>query len=54
MHTEFWFTNLLERDHLEEIGVDGRRMFKWILKKWSGRLWVGLICLRIGMSGGLL
>jgi hypothetical protein len=34
---EFWFTNLLGKGHLEEIGVDGRRICKWMLK---GRLWI--------------
>jgi hypothetical protein len=23
MHTGFWLTNLKERDHLEDIGIDG-------------------------------
>ena len=24
MHTKFWWGNLMERDNLEDIGVDGR------------------------------
>jgi hypothetical protein len=33
----------------------GRRiMLKLILEKWDGVLWLGLIWLRIGSSGGLL
>jgi len=27
--------NLRERDHLEDPGVDGRIIFRWIFKKWD-------------------
>jgi len=27
--------NLRERDHLEERGVDGRIIFRWIFRKWG-------------------
>ena len=33
VHTEFWWRNLRERDHLGELGVDGRIILKWIFKK---------------------
>jgi hypothetical protein len=29
--------NLRERDHLEDLGVDGMIILKLILKKWNGR-----------------
>jgi hypothetical protein len=33
IHTEFWWRNLNERDHLEDLGVCGRIILKGILKK---------------------
>jgi hypothetical protein len=33
MHTEFWWEDLRERDHLEEVGVYERIMFKLGLKE---------------------
>jgi hypothetical protein len=35
VHKCFWFGNLRERDNLEDLGVDGRIMLKWIFKKWD-------------------
>ena len=32
MHTGFWRGELRERDHLEDVGVDGTGMFNWVLK----------------------
>jgi len=39
----FWWGDLSERDHSEDLGVDGRIMFKGIFKKWDGEAWNGLI-----------
>jgi hypothetical protein len=37
--------------HSEELGVDGRIILKWILRKLGWKLWTGFIWLRIGNSG---
>jgi hypothetical protein len=51
MYTGFWWRSLKERNKLEELGVVGMIMLKWILKS---RSWVEFTWLRIGSSGGLL
>ena len=33
MCTGFWWGDLREGDHLEEQGIDGRIILKWILNK---------------------
>jgi hypothetical protein len=42
--------NLNEKDHSENLGVDGKIVLEWILRK----VWVGFIWLRTETSGGLL
>jgi hypothetical protein len=54
VHKVFWLGRPKGRNHLEDPGVDGRIILKWIFKKCDGRTWTGLIWLRIGTSGGLL
>ena len=36
MYTEFWWGNLIERDHLGDPGVDGSIILRWIFIKWDG------------------
>ena len=52
MYTGFCWGNLRERDHLEDPGVDGRIILRWIFREWDMVVWTGLRWLRIGAGGG--
>jgi hypothetical protein len=43
-----------ERDYWENQDVGGWTILKWILERQEGMVWIGLICLGIGTSGGFL
>jgi hypothetical protein len=34
-YTGFWWGNLRESDHLGDPGVDGRKILRWIFRKWD-------------------
>ena len=51
VHTGFWWGNLMERNHLEELGIDSRITLKWIFKEWVGEAWTVLLWLRRGTHG---
>jgi hypothetical protein len=43
VYTGFWWENLKEGDYLEDRGIDGRIILKWILDKWCGDTdWIDL------------
>ena len=40
-----------KRDHLEDLGVDGRIILRRIFRKWDVVVWTGWSWLRIGIGG---
>jgi hypothetical protein len=47
----FGVRKLRVRDHLENPGVDGKIILRWIFRKWEGA-WTGSSWRRIGSGGG--
>jgi len=39
------------KNHLEDPGIDGKIILRWIIRKWDVGAWTGLIWLRIGPGG---
>jgi len=42
----------MKREHLGDLGVDGRIMLRLISRKWDVGVWTGSNWLRIGTGGG--
>jgi len=36
VHTVCWWGDLRERNHLEDLDVDGSVILKWFFKRWDG------------------
>ena len=54
VYTGFWWGKLMERDHLEDPGVDWRIILRWIFRNFDVGVQTGSIWFRIGIGGGHL
>jgi hypothetical protein len=44
----FLVGDMMERDHLKELSIDGSIILKGTFREWDGEMWTGIIWLRIG------
>jgi hypothetical protein len=50
VHIGFWWEELGERDHFEDLGLHGRIILKCICKKRDGKSWIGFVLHRMGTA----
>jgi hypothetical protein len=50
---DYWWESQRERDYYEDQDAGGW-ILGWILERWDGVMWTGLVWLRIGTGGELL
>ena len=54
VHTGFMWGKLMERNHLEDPGLDGKIILRWIFRKVVAGEWTRFMWLRIGIYDGFL
>ena len=47
-----WWGNRRERDHWNDLGVDGWIILGWICRRWDVGIWTGLVWPMIETGGG--
>jgi hypothetical protein len=51
VHIEISWENMKERNRLEDLGIDDRIVFEWIVKKSFVSMWLGLAWLKLETGG---